>query len=170
MDKKDSSTEACVRHLLTWSASSSAHDCGRRTSATSREFESDISSEGFETVASVRVSCLRVQKIINGKYKIRIIWDLQHGPRRYGEIQHGLLTGAEGTKQVAPRVLSRELKELRALGLIDRRDYGEAPLKVEYKLTAKGESLIPVISVLHAWGVQHLVKDSILNKLGIKRE
>src|SRR5262252_3286731 len=37
------------------------------------------------------------QKIINGKYKIRIIWDLQHGPRRYGEIQHGLLTGAEET-------------------------------------------------------------------------
>lgn len=67
-------------------------------------------------------------------------------------------------------MLSRELKELRALGLIDRRDYGEAPPKVEYKLTAEGESLIPVISVLHAWGVQHLVKDSILNKLGIKRE
>jgi DNA-binding HxlR family transcriptional regulator len=110
------------------------------------------------------------QKIINGKYKIRIIWDLQHGPRRYGEIQHGLLTGVEGTKEVAPRVLSRELKELRALGLIDRRDYGEAPPKVEYKLTAEGESLIPVISVMHAWGVQHLVKDSILNKLGIKRE
>ena len=107
------------------------------------------------------------QKIINGKYKIRIIRDLQHGPRRYGEIQHGLLKGVAGTKEIAPRVLSRELKELTALGLIDRRDYREAPPKVEYKLTDEGQSLIPVISVMHKWGVEHLMKDSILRKLGI---
>ena len=108
------------------------------------------------------------QKIINGKYKIRVIWDLQQGPRRYGEIRQGLLTGAAGSKSVAPRVLSRELKELTAIGLIDRQDYREVPPKVEYRLTAEGESLIPVISVMHKWGVEHLVKDSILKKLGIK--
>ena len=50
------------------------------------------------------------QKIINGKYKIRILWDLQHGPRRYGEIRHGLLTGNSGSPEVAPRVLSREFE------------------------------------------------------------
>jgi DNA-binding HxlR family transcriptional regulator len=108
------------------------------------------------------------QKIINGKYKIRIIWDLQHGPRRYGEIRQGLLRGAAGSKNVAPRVLSRELKELTAIGLIERQDYREVPPKVEYLLTVEGESLIPVISVMHKWGVEHLVKDSILKKLGIK--
>ena len=110
------------------------------------------------------------QKIINGKYKIRIIWDLQHGPRRYGEIRHGLLTGVAGSKAIAPRVLSRELKEMTALGLIDREDYREKVPKVEYKLTAEGESLIPVITLMHTWGVQHLVKDSVLRKLGIKRD
>jgi DNA-binding HxlR family transcriptional regulator len=110
------------------------------------------------------------QKIINGKYKIRILWDLQHGPRRYGEIRHGLLTGVVGTKDIAPRVLSRELKELTALALIERRDYREVPPKVEYMLSAEGKSLIPVIAVMHEWGVQHLVKDSVLRKLGIQRD
>ena len=108
------------------------------------------------------------QKIINGKYKIRIIWDLKHGPRRYGEIRHSLLTGGLGSKGIAPRVLSRELKELTAIGLIGRQDYREVPPKVEYQLTAEGQSLIPVISVMHNWGVEHLVRDSILKKLGIK--
>jgi DNA-binding HxlR family transcriptional regulator len=110
------------------------------------------------------------QKIINGKYKIRILWDLQHGPRRYGEIRHGLLTGIAGTKDIAPRVLSRELKELTALALIERQDYREVSPKVEYTLSAEGQSLIPVIAVMHEWGVKHLVKESFLRKLGIRRD
>jgi DNA-binding HxlR family transcriptional regulator len=61
------------------------------------------------------------QKIISGKYKLRILWDLQDGPRRYGEIRSGLLRGAEGTSEIAARVLSRELKALAASGLITAR-------------------------------------------------
>jgi DNA-binding HxlR family transcriptional regulator len=110
------------------------------------------------------------QKIISLKYKIRILWDLQHGPRRFGEIKHALLVGSMGGKDVAPRVLSRELKELTELGLIDRKDYRAMPPKVEYALTTEEQSLVPVISVMHAWGVQHLVNDLVLKKLGIARE
>src|SRR5215472_11527896 len=91
------------------------------------------------------------QKMISGKYKIRILWDRQQGPRRYGEIRQGLLVGVPGSKEVAPRVLSRELKELAQLGLIDRKDYRTRPAKVEYALTGEGQSLIPVISAIHAW-------------------
>ena len=54
--------------------------------------------------------------MISGKYKVRILWDLKDGPRRYGEIRTGLLTGATGAKEIAPRVLSRELKALAAAG------------------------------------------------------
>jgi len=110
------------------------------------------------------------QRIINGKHKIRILWDLQHGPKRYGHIKRGLLTGSGGSREITPRVLSRELKELTRVGLIDRHDYGTRSRKVEYSLTAEGQSLIPVVSVMHAWGVRHLVKDSILRKLGIGRD
>jgi len=110
------------------------------------------------------------QKIINGKYKIRILWDLHLGPKRYGEIRHGLLTGDAGSKEIAPRVLSRELKELTALGLIERQDYREVPPKVEYSISSEGQSLIPVISVIAKWGVQHLVTDAGLKKMGMVRE
>ena len=62
------------------------------------------------------------QQTINGKHKIRILWDLQKGPRRYGKIRHGLLTG-NISKEISSRVLSRELKELMTLRLIERQDF-----------------------------------------------
>lgn len=108
-----------------------------------------------------------IQRIISGKYKLRILWDLQHGPRRYGQIRRQLLTGIPGTKAVTPRVLSRELKNLAGFGLLKRTDRGGVPKRVEYKLTALGETLVPVISVMHRWGVRHLVRESVLRKLGL---
>jgi len=95
------------------------------------------------------------QKMISGKYKLRIVWDLQDGPKRYGEIRSGLLRGASGA-EIAPRVLSRELKALTESGLIDRRDYGVVPPRVEYRLTRKGRSFVPVISAIRDWGARHL--------------
>ena len=98
------------------------------------------------------------QKMISGKYKLRIMWDLKDGPLRYGEIRSGLLRGADGTQEIAPRVLSRELKALTQTGLLDRKDYGVVPPKVEYRLTRKGQSFIPVISAIRQWGARHLRK------------
>lgn len=97
------------------------------------------------------------QKLISGKYKLRILWDLQEGPRRYSEIRSGLLRGMPGSLEIAPRVLSRELKALAASGLIARKDYGVVPPKVEYRLTPLGRSFIPVIDAIRTWGSRHLV-------------
>jgi DNA-binding HxlR family transcriptional regulator len=94
--------------------------------------------------------------MISGKYKLRIIWDLKDGALRYSEIRSGLLRGSDGTKEIAPRVLSRELKALTASGLIDRKDFGEVPPKVEYKLTRKGQSFVPVIGAIRSWGMRYL--------------
>ncbi len=97
------------------------------------------------------------QKLISGKYKLRILWDLQDGPRRYSEIRSGLLRGASaGTGEIAPRVLSRELKALAASGMIDRQDFGVVPPRVEYRLTRKGRSFIPVVAAIRDWGARHL--------------
>jgi DNA-binding HxlR family transcriptional regulator len=106
------------------------------------------------------------QQIIHGKYKLRILWDLQHGPRRYGDIRKGL-SGTAGWKAVTPRVLSRELKTLTEMGLLRRKEYKVVPAKVEYALSAEGRSLMPVIAVMHKWGVDHLVRRSVLRKLGL---
>src|SRR3982074_1971936 len=98
------------------------------------------------------------QKIISGKYKLRIVWDLQDGPKRYGEIRTDMLHGPNSTAEIAPRVLSRELKALTQHGLIERRDDGVVPPKDEYRLTRKGKSFVPVIAAIRDWGARHLAK------------
>jgi len=108
--------------------------------------------------ASVEGGCpiAAFQKMISGKYKVRILWDLKDGARRYGEIRTGLLRGLSGSPEIAPRVLSRELKALAEMGLIDRKDFQEVPPRVEYRLTPMGKSFVPVIGVIAKWGARHL--------------
>ena len=95
--------------------------------------------------------------MVSGKYKLRILWGLKDGWRRYGELKSGLLTGGIDTAEIAPRVLSRELKTLVAMGMVERRDHQVFPLKVEYRLTRKGRTFLPIISVIHSWALRHLV-------------
>ncbi len=88
--------------------------------------------------------------IISGKWKPVIIWMLLSGPRRFGELHKGI----EG---VALKVLSRNLKELEADGIINRKVYAEVPPKVEYTLTEKGMSLNDVMRQLAEWGKKNVV-------------
>ena len=71
----------------------------------------------------------KFQKMISGKYKLRILWSLKDSALRYGEIRKGLLTGEVGTPIVAPRVLGRELNSLIGTGMVERRDHRIFPLK-----------------------------------------
>ncbi len=57
---------------------------------------------------------------------------------------------------ISTRVLSTTLKTLEADGLIDRKVYAQVPPKVEYRLTATGESLIPLIMQLTDWAQKHM--------------
>ena len=66
------------------------------------------------------------------------------------------MRGASGSAEITPRVLSRELKALTASGLIDRKDFGEVPPKVEYRLTRKGRSFVPVVAAIREWGERNL--------------
>ena len=102
------------------------------------------------------------QRMISGKYKLRIVWDLKDGPLRYGEIRSGLLRGTSGSAEITPRVLSRELKSLTESGLIDRKDFGEVPPKVEYRLTRKGKSFVPVVAAIREWGERNLSETAAL--------
>ncbi len=123
-----------------------------------------MSTTHQDTSARKRFECPvdGFQQIMNGKYKLRILWDLQHGPRRYGEIKKGLLRDISGSPEIAPRVLSRELKALAALGLIERTEYQVVPPKVEYTLTPVGNSLLPIIAQMAQWGTQYLLRDAVL--------
>jgi len=114
-----------------------------------------------ETQARPRFECPvdGFQQMINGKYKLRIIWALKQGPRRYGEIKKGLLRDISGSQQIAPRVLSRELKTLATFDLIERIDYRVVPPKVEYRLTFIGQSLLPIIEPIVEWGKLYLIRN-----------
>src|SRR5947207_1459896 len=71
----------------------------------------------------------------SGNSKLGVLWGLRGGARRYSELKMGLLPGGAGTKEIAARVLSRELKQLASMGMIARRDYQLVPPKVDYALT-----------------------------------
>ena len=115
-------------------------------SATSKSHRFDCPVDGF-------------QQMISGKYKLRLLWDLADGPVRYGGLKKAL-DGNNGTKPVTARVLSRELKALADLGLIQRKDYRTVPPKVEYSLTPLGVSLLPIVAKMHDWGIQNLLRQS----------
>ena len=91
-------------------------------------------------------------QIVGGKYKLRTLWVLTSGPKRYGEIRRSLVIACQG-KPVTPRILSRELKELQKRKLIKRKQYPTVPPKVEYTLTELGARLTPVITHIIRWGM-----------------
>ncbi len=88
--------------------------------------------------------------IMGGKWKPVILWQLAvEGVRRYGEIK-------KGVRGITHKMLSQQLKELESDGLIHRQEYHQIPPKVEYSLTDKGASLIPVLKTMSEWGWEHL--------------
>src|SRR5689334_10353929 len=99
-------------------------------------------------------------QIVGGKYKLRTLWTLIDGPKRYGEIRQSLVVACQG-KPVTPRILSRELKELQARKLITRKQYPVVPPKVEYTLTELGARLTPVIRHIIGWGLTGAHEDII---------
>jgi DNA-binding HxlR family transcriptional regulator len=86
--------------------------------------------------------------VLGAKWKPLILFHLAHGTRRYGELRRAI-------GRVSDKVLIQQLKELEADGIIDRRDYGEIPPKVEYSLTAFGRTLGKALAPLCEWGTQH---------------
>jgi len=60
---------------------------------------------------------VRFNALTGGKYKLRILYELRRGPRRYSEIQRAL-RDATGGASITPRVLSRELRDLVGAGLL----------------------------------------------------
>lgn len=84
-------------------------------------------------------------KRIGGKYKGRIIWNLNEKEvLRYGELKKIML-------DITPKMLTQTLRELEEDELVTRKVYHEVPPKVEYSLTQVGVDLIPFINHLKDW-------------------
>ena len=74
---------------------------------------------------------------------IVILRELRNGPRRFGQL---LVAGLN------PRTLSERLRRLTQEGILERTRYAESPPRVEYRLTVKGQALLPVLQALQNFG------------------
>lgn len=90
-----------------------------------------------------------VLAIIGGKWKGLILYHLLDGTLRFNEIRRRV-------PNVTQRMLTTQLRELEADGLLVRTVYAEVPPRVEYSLSPRGRSLEPIILALKAWGEEHL--------------
>lgn len=83
--------------------------------------------------------------LISDKWKVLILRDLMPGTKRFGELKKSIGT-------VTQKVLTAQLREMEAAGLLTRTVYAEVPPRVEYTLTALGCSLKPILDAMWNWG------------------
>lgn len=88
----------------------------------------------------------RTIEVIGGKWKASILWRLTEAKRpvRFAELKRAL-------PEITQRMLTRQLRELESHGIIYRDVYPVVPPRVEYSMTDKGKTLIPVLDAMHQW-------------------
>lgn len=86
--------------------------------------------------------------LIGDKWKVLIIRDLLTGTKRFGELKKSLNT-------ITQKVLTNNLRQMEASGLIERKVYAEVPPRVEYSLTDTGLSLKPILDSMVIWGNEY---------------
>ena len=91
--------------------------------------------------------------IIGGKWKPLIIYNLKDGTLRFNQIMDRV------EPKITQRMLTKELREMEADGLVIRKVYAQVPPKVEYSLTEKALSLMPILDDLCDWGSEHMADD-----------
>lgn len=87
--------------------------------------------------------------IVGGKWKCLILWHLHEKTMRFGELER-IVSG------VSQKMLSQQLHEMEADGLITKTVYAEVPPRVEYELTERGHSLFPILEQMHGWAMDQL--------------
>ncbi|AZQ32845.1 transcriptional regulator [Streptomyces cyaneochromogenes] len=91
-----------------------------------------------------------VVDLVFGRWTAHVLWVLAyHGRVRFKELQGYL-------PEITPKVLTERLRQLERNGLVARTYHREIPPRVEYEMTALGQSLVPVFRTLTAWSDEHL--------------
>lgn len=87
--------------------------------------------------------------MIGGKWKPVIVFCIANGVDRFGAMQRAI-------PGITKQMLTKQLRELEADDLIIRTVFAEVPPRVDYALSAKGKSVLPIISEMRRWGEAHL--------------
>jgi DNA-binding HxlR family transcriptional regulator len=88
-----------------------------------------------------------VLKVLGGKWKIYILTSLYFEKKRFKQLERDV-------SGISPKMLIKELKELEAIGIIDRQTFNTVPITVEYSLTENGLTLKPILGQMKQWAVQ----------------
>ena len=86
--------------------------------------------------------------VIGGKWKPLILFHLQHGPKRFGDLKR-LVAG------ISEKVLIQQLRDLAAAGVLVRHDHQQVPPKVDYTVTPFGTTLAQALMPLCVWGTRN---------------
>jgi len=89
---------------------------------------------------------------IGGTWKMPILWRLQDKVMRYSELKKDI-------PRITHKMLTTQLRQLEQEGFIHRKVYPVVPPKVEYSITEKGKTAIPIINTIREYGIQ-LMKDA----------
>jgi len=87
--------------------------------------------------------------VMSGKWKALILWELDQGHRRFGQLRRGL-------PGVSEKMLVQHLREMEEDGLVHREVFREVPPRVEYSLTEHGRTLNAALGPLGTWGQQRI--------------
>jgi len=90
-----------------------------------------------------------VMRVLGGRWKIALLYFIHQGHHRFGLLQKKM-------PFITTKMLSAQLKELEQDELVIRKIYAEMPPRVEYSLTEKAQTLLPVLEDLYNWGEQYV--------------
>ena len=93
----------------------------------------------------IRCPVSRTLKVIGGKWKSLIIYHLNEGDRRNGQLRRAI-------PEITQKMLTQQLRELERDGLVEREVFPVVPPRVDYKLTDLGISVLPVLEAMASWG------------------
>jgi len=97
--------------------------------------------------------------VLNGKWKLPVIFSLIEKSKRFNEIQ-------QSVQGITPKILSKELKDLEENGFVKRIVYPTTPVTIIYEITPYSHTLKNVLNELKLWGTQHrdMIKQSMKNQ------
>ncbi|MET3911613.1 DNA-binding HxlR family transcriptional regulator [Bradyrhizobium sp. S3.3.6] len=90
----------------------------------------------------------RAFALLSGKWKLEIMWLLNQRVYRFGELRKAI-------PGITQHMLTAQLRELEADGLVSRTVFAEVPPRVEYEITSKARGLGPMMQALTAWWKEH---------------
>ena len=100
-------------------------------------------------------------ELIGGKYKALILWHLAEKKLRFSELKKEI-------QGATPKMLTQQLRELEADGLVHREIFPVVPPRVEYSLTPFGQTIRPVLESMYAWGTRYLEHRGIKAKCSME--